>query len=126
MPLWSPDGRAISFLHTDAEPEVNGSADMRVEDADLRFERVWTLDPDSRALHALTPDGWQVYEYAWSPDGKIAIVANQGDPTPSGWYAAQLYVVDVAGGEPRQVFEVGDGGRCARWPGRRTAARLST
>ncbi len=108
MPQWSPDGSAISFLHTPEAPAPMDGNDADVEDEARRSARVWALDAETQALKPLTPDGLHVYEYAWSPDSRrLALVANPNDATPSGWYTAQLYVVEVASGEAKLIYSVG-------------------
>ena len=103
-PTWSPDGREIAFAHVkdDLHSLIPG-ADAHVA-SHKHFRRVYAIDVDTRAVRALTPDGYQIHELVWSPDGtQLAVIAKEGDATPSGWYTAQLYVVSVPphGTEPK-------------------------
>ncbi|HVU10702.1 MAG TPA: S9 family peptidase [Phototrophicaceae bacterium] len=110
--LWSPDGTEIAFAFTpaDAEPDRPG-ADAHVEDEAPHYNCLWAVNVESGALRPLTPNGYQVFEAAWSPDGKhLAVVAKQGEIAVSGWYSAQLYVVNSdpafeEAGEMRQIFQ---------------------
>jgi dipeptidyl aminopeptidase/acylaminoacyl peptidase len=94
---WSPDGREIAFIYTVAPPDPSyPHADQHVEDATLSFGRVWAVNVETGEQRTLTPDGYHVHEVAWSPNGKmLAVIAKEGDPSVSGWYSAQLYVVNI-------------------------------
>lgn len=103
-PVWSADGRQLAFVHREEQPAPHGN-DGRVEDESLHYRRVWAVDVTSGALRPLTPDGYEVHEFAWSPDGLwLALIAKQGDILTSGWYTSQLYVVRV--GEPESIRQV--------------------
>lgn len=101
-PNWSPGGREIAFAFAEAAtppatPPAIPGADAHVIDAAPRYLRAYAVDLETRTMRALTPDGHQIHELAWSPDGQqLAVIATQGDATPSGWYTAQLYVIDVS------------------------------
>lgn len=103
-PAWSPDGREIAFAYAEQVPDT----DARMAGTDQSYLRVYALNVTSGDLRALTPDGYHVHEFAWSPDGaRLAVIATQGDATPSGWYRAQLYVVETAGDEPGLMRQIG-------------------
>lgn len=103
-PVWSADGRQIAFVHREEQAPSIGN-DQQVEDETLHYQRVWSVEVDSGAVHPLTPDGYEAHEFAWSPDGLwLALIAKQGDILTSGWYTAQLYVVRV--GEPESIRQV--------------------
>ena len=109
--LWSPDGQEIAFAFTPDAPEPDRpGADAHVEDESPRYRCLWAVNVETGALRPLTPNGYQVHEAAWSPDGKwMAAVAKQGDVSTSGWYSAQLYVVNSdpaasEAGEMQQIF----------------------
>ncbi|HML21167.1 MAG TPA: alpha/beta fold hydrolase [Aggregatilinea sp.] len=107
-PAWSSSGDAILFLYDgapDAEPPA--PTDPIVMDANPCFDRVWRCDVASRSLTALTPATTHIFEYALSPDGTTLAVLAAAHPNPmEGWYAAQLYTVDVASQAMRQVCAI--------------------
>jgi dipeptidyl aminopeptidase/acylaminoacyl peptidase len=97
-PAWSPGGREIAFVHVQEEPHsLIPGADARLAGHE-HYRRLYAIDVETKAIRPLSPDGCQIHEFAWSPRGDwLAIIAKQGDATPSGWYTAQLYVLDADG-----------------------------
>ncbi len=104
-PDWSPDGRLLAFIYTAELPTpTTPGDDAHVEDAAQQYARVYAIDLATHETYPLTPDGFQIHELAWSPTGnQIAVIATENDPTPSGWYRAQLYVVQANSSDMRQV-----------------------
>jgi dipeptidyl aminopeptidase/acylaminoacyl peptidase len=107
-PKWSADGRSIAFLYNGTlEPNKRPDPDPIVVDAAPRFNRVWILDVETRALRAITSSDCHVFEYDWSPDGKTLAALTSPHPNPAeSWYSAQLHTVDAATGEIRQVCQM--------------------
>jgi Tol biopolymer transport system component len=82
LPSWSPDGRQFAYA------SVTGTgSEIFIVSSDGSGERQLTTGPVTRPNDPL-----------WSPDGST-IAFTAGDPKRA------LYVVNVAGGEPRQVTE---------------------
>ena len=89
LPVWSPDGTKIAFIHAD---DFDFAADTPVN------EQVWVMDADGGNPHALTSDNVphdQVPD--WSPDGsKIAYHAG-------GFGDGGIWVMDADGGNQHQL-----------------------
>jgi dipeptidyl aminopeptidase/acylaminoacyl peptidase len=91
-PTLSPDGRVLVFAKRTVDLDANKSS------TGLWVRNLVTRDmaPPKR----LTPDGWNVNSPAFSPDGKSVYFLS----AKSG--SQQLYVMPVAGGEPKQVTDL--------------------
>jgi Tol biopolymer transport system component len=84
MPDLSPDGRRVAYVSQDG-----------------RFD-LWTMSAEGTDQRRLTNDPYEEHDPRWSPDGsRIAFVSNRSG-------AFEVFVIDAAGGEPRQVT------RCAK------------
>src|SRR5262249_6789353 len=107
-PEWSPNGYWISFLyHGTLDPVKQPDPDPVVMDAAPPFKRLWRVSVETGELGPLTAEDFDVFEYAWSPNGsKIAMLISSHPNPDESWYAAQLHIMDVKTGELRQVCEV--------------------
>src|SRR6185312_15147452 len=96
---WSPDGDYIAFLSLEGkEPE----SDPRVI-TEGRHNRLWKVHMGSDIPEPITPDGFTIWEYAWSPDSRQLAVYYSTGPDETGWYRGQIGIVPVAGGAIRQL-----------------------
>jgi dipeptidyl aminopeptidase/acylaminoacyl peptidase len=101
---WSPDGRQIAIILEDAETEDERKR-KEAKDDPLEFElhhkfaRVWVLDVATRELRCVTTADVQVWEAAWSPDGRDFALLVSTEPYEWSWYEAYLARVPAAGGE---------------------------
>ncbi len=100
-PVPSPDGRWGAFTGT--EPAYDDSS--KVED-------LWLVPADGSAPpRRLTTASGRESEAAWSPDGgRIAFAAKR-----AGDERAQVYVLELAGGEARRVTALSGGAASPRW-----------
>ena len=107
---WSPDGRFLAVLFTDPETEEEKKRkeerdDARVWDTDYKYQRLWVIDVEAGTAKAVSPEGRQVWTYAWSPDGER--LALNLTPTPridDIFLENEVVIVPRAGGDPTPVF----------------------
>ena len=111
LPVWSPDGTKIAFMHGD---DYDAVQDHPVN------EQVWVMDANGGHPHPITTDGAPKDQVPdWSPDGsKIAYHA--GDFGNGG-----IWVIDANGGHNHQLSGCVPESR-RRAPGRRLGYRLVT
>lgn len=108
---WSPDGRFLSFLLVEPETEEERQRrerrdDARVWESDWKFQRLWLLDPRTKTGRVLTPEGVQVWGYAWAPDGRQLALAVSWSPRVDDLYReTAVAVVDVEG-TYRELFRL--------------------
>lgn len=103
-PVWM--GSALLFLYGGTlEPDSMPDPDPVLQDKNPRFNRVWCCDTAS--IKALTPETTHIFEYALSPDGSMLAVLAGSHPNPmEGWYAAQLYTVNINTQAMQQVCTI--------------------
>ena len=94
---WAPDGRTLVFTHQE-DPRINTG----FSESDLS-----TVPADSGAVTPLVTWGGADGQPLVSPDGRtIAFVSHGGSPQEVG--LGDVYVVPVAGGEPRKLADTPD------------------
>jgi len=92
LPVWSPDGTKIAFLH----------ADDVTTDGDPINEQVWIMDADGQHPHALTSGPAPKDQVAdWSPDGS-KIVFHAG-----GFGSGGIWVMNADGSGQHQLSGCG-------------------
>lgn len=99
-PAFSPDGTAIAFLAENPRTEEEKRAiwergGASPYDRDWRPMRLWTVPVAGGAATAMTPDGFHVLAFRWSPDGRrfALLTADSADP----YVASNLVRVAIAG-----------------------------
>lgn len=101
---WSPDGKYIAFCTLEGnEP----SQDPRVQNSTgQRHLRLWTIRPDSDSPEPVTPDGFTIWHYVWSPDSqKFALYYATGSEETD-WFRGQIGLVAASGGAIQQIGQL--------------------
>ncbi|HUG52178.1 MAG TPA: S9 family peptidase [Vicinamibacteria bacterium] len=122
-PRFSPDGRHVAFLLTDAPSEEEDKAvrekrDAKVVGEDARHIRLALVpvEPDAegkRAVRRLTPGPLSVGfaegpgHFDWSPDGRWIAFHHQPRPLVDQWPASDVSMVEVATGTVRTLASTG-------------------
>jgi dipeptidyl aminopeptidase/acylaminoacyl peptidase len=118
---WSPGGNAVLLgvagLGADkAGAEGSGTtpgdelpewmADVESGDDPSHRRRLDLWDPDERSVRTVSPPELNVWEAAWCGSDHVAAVVSDG-PGEDAWYGSRLVLIDVAGGEAREVYRPG-------------------
>jgi dipeptidyl aminopeptidase/acylaminoacyl peptidase len=92
-PRWSPDGRLISVLLKETETEEEKT--LRVEKRDDamvmgrdKLTRLWLVDARDGRTRCLSPAGMNVWQQAWSPDGRCIAVLHSPSPQVNDAYSS--------------------------------------
>ncbi|MBT8208142.1 MAG: PD40 domain-containing protein, partial [Acidimicrobiia bacterium] len=120
---WAPDGRSVAVVgveyrseYADLDDDERARVPKRITELPSRFDGLGDLydkrsglflfDVESKAVERLTADTYDVGEIEWRPDGNaIAFVSSQ-HATKSLDPGAQVWEIDVSGGEPTAMTEV--------------------
>lgn len=106
-PVQSPDGSMVAFTVTRLD-------EMR----DENISAIWMVGTDGSAPRQFTSGFRRDHSPRWSPDGKrIAFISERHCPDLTGSAAerAQLYVVEMAGGEPVRLTACPEGVSAPEW-----------
>ncbi len=112
---WRPDGKTLAV----------GTTPKNLVDQEYMAQVIQLLDPETKTLKIMVDPQGKLGNFAWSPDGaRIAYVAARERKDHA---ASQLFVVDAAGGAPRNLTPPGFRGHVswAGWRGAGTVAYLS-
>ena len=100
---WSSDGSKIAFLMDDPDAHGDKRRGLNTEDP-VKYEkspaymRLYIVDVSTGEVEYVSPDGLQVWEFAWSnDDSRFAAVATDL-PFESDWYQCHLAVFEPGGG----------------------------
>ena len=109
-PRWSPDGRRIAFLFVEGSAQETGALvaykpDSGVVGEKIEEQRIAVVEPATGGVKSVSPANLFVYDYDWSPDGRLfAAEAAEGSGTNNYWIA-QLYAIPSDGGPARSLWK---------------------
>ncbi len=114
---WLPNGDALSMLyiedaHRSTGALAPGARDVGVIGSSVDEQRLATVDVASGHVQTITPAPDYVYEYDWSPNGKVAALTYAKGNGDNNWWIAKLATVSVTGGAMHDVlapkFQIND------------------
>ena len=102
--VWSADGRRIAFLNTD---QMTDEEKRRIDEKDdpIEFEqrpkytRLYVVDVSTGEVECVSPDGLQVWEFAWSADNREFAAVSADLPYEGSWFTSCRLVAFGADGE---------------------------
>lgn len=92
---WSPDGQSIAFLRVDPKTDEDRRKQETKDDAiefeqNPKFVRVWVVNVATRELRCVSPDGMQIWEFAWHPNSREIAAVVSDVPYEWAWYTNRL------------------------------------
>lgn len=98
---WTSAGSSIILLMTEkaSEPE-----DPEQFEADTNYSCLYSLEPQSGSLNRIS-SGYQVWEFAVSPDSSSIIALASDEPYEWSWHVAKLVLIDMHNKTSKTVLD---------------------
>ncbi len=109
-PQWSPEGKSLALLFIEnarrsAGPLVAMERAVGVIEEKVYEQRLATVSAAGGEVRQISPPDMYIYEYDWSPDGKMFAVTAAHGSGDNNWWIAQLYTLPAGGGEMRAIVK---------------------
>src|SRR5258708_302643 len=108
---WWWDGKGIGLLFVEnATGSAGALAAMKpwagvIGEDGVEIQRVGVVDVANGSFSQVTPATLHAYEFGWSPDSKHLAFVAANPPGENNWWVAQLYIEDIAGGQPKSILD---------------------
>jgi dipeptidyl aminopeptidase/acylaminoacyl peptidase len=108
---WGPEGRFIAYTMTDTltseeESENEAKDDEIVIDQELKYQRLYVMDLETREPVRISPDNIHVSEFDWSPDGsQFAVQISNTPHVDDVYWHSRLVVMERSSGEIETLVE---------------------
>jgi len=109
---FSPDGKSLALLYTDAKTDIEKAdekkkKDWEVKDDNLKYDRLFVTDATaSSAPKELSTKILHITDFVWAPDGKTIFFKASEKPNIDWTYMYQkIYRISSDGGAPEVVCE---------------------
>lgn len=98
---WSSGNDRLYLLMTEKDKPKEDPEEFEGE---TNFSCLYSLELQSGEIHQISR-GYQVWEFAVSPDSRSAIALTSDEPYEWCWHLAKLVLIDLETGESRVVFD---------------------
>lgn len=98
---WTADGSRIFFLMAE---NAGAQEDPEEFEGDANFTSLFSLELQSGETRKIS-SGYQIWEFAISPDSKSAIALISDEPYEWSWHIARLALIDIEARTSKVVFE---------------------
>ena len=85
---WSPDGTRLGFLMEDEE--IASENDPVEFEQEPGLTRLYTVDLSTKETTCVSPEGVQIWEFAWHPSLSEFAAASSDEPYEWSWYSNRL------------------------------------
>ncbi|MEM7117829.1 MAG: S9 family peptidase [Chloroflexota bacterium] len=98
---WSPNGRFLAFLATNAKSKADKEreeafGDIAIEDVDYRYQHLWLLDIEQKAVQQLTNGRqYHIFNFDWSPDSQQIAFHASATPNMEDYDRGKVYRLNL-------------------------------